>query len=56
MGYSVLHNAVSIGHIDIVKTLLSDERFNDQINIKNHVSDNMVLYVTNLLTFFNIVW
>ncbi len=40
-GNTVLHNAVSKGNIDIVKILLSDERFTE-INAKDDVSDNII--------------
>ncbi len=39
-----MHNAVSNGNIDIVKILLSDERFTE-INAKNNVSDNILYYM-----------
>ncbi len=43
----MLHNAASKGNIDTMKILLSDERFTNQINAKNNVSDNIILHVTN---------
>ncbi len=44
-GGTVLHYAVSKGHIEMVKILLSDKRFTE-INAKANVSDNIILYYT----------
>ena len=54
-GNTVLHNIIlsrniakPTGNSDILlKILLSDEKFTDQINAKDNVSDNIILHVTN---------
>ncbi len=48
---TVLHIAVSRGNIDIVKILLSDDRFTE-INSKDNVSDNYIKARVNKISIF----
>ena len=44
---AVFNYVAAKGSIDMVNILLSDNRFTDQINAKDNVSDNIILHVTN---------